>query len=400
MKFTKTVVATVAIGASLAAYADGVEWNGFGSLYYSQAMDNNFLVGGNANNKPNYTQHSLFGLNVGSRLSDEFSVASQIVMAGGSAQATNFNMFAQWAYLNYRPMPGLNLKIGRQLSPFLISSEYQRVHFLLPQANIPGTVYGLLPFVSFDGASVNKTFDVGIGSLTVGAYSGNPKLNTPGVPGFDLDFQTLTGVRASLDGSGWRLHATANRAFSKVTYDANSFGTSAPVANVALNTKGTAKTNSNIFTFGYRFDKFNFVSWGEATYNKGLDKQNLTLTTRSAAAGTFITSSTKQLFEKAYGGYVLAGYRMGKFLPTVTYARGTTYLGLPANSATNQKFEGQTTSYIAALAYQPHDQVIVRTEFLRTYVPSIGGGWQDVAQSSTSKRKFGDAVKAGVDFIF
>lgn len=394
MKFTKTVIAAVAIGASLAAHADGIEWNGFGSLYYSQAMDNNFLVGGANDNKPNYTRDSLLGLNVGSKLSDEFSVASQIVMAGESAQSTNFNAFAQWAYLTYKPMDGLNLKIGRQLWPVLISSEYQRVHYLLPQANIPGTAYRLLPFVSFDGLSVNKTFDTGIGSLTASVYTGNPKLNSAPITGVDMNFQTLTGARLTLDGSGWRLHATANKIFSKVTVDSSSYIPSG----AAVRTTGSAKTHSNIFSFGYRFDKYNFVSWGEASYNKG-DVANLALATKLAANGTTVASSSKKLFEKSYGGYILAGYRFGKFLPTVTYAQGTTYLGLPTTS-NNSKFEGKTSSYIAGVTYQMHDQASVRVEYLRTYVPAVGAGWYDVTQSTTSSKRFGDAVKAGVDFIF
>lgn len=66
MKFTKTVITALALGATVAAHADGIEWSGFGSLYYSQAMDKNFLVGQNLDNKPDYTSHSLVGFNVGS----------------------------------------------------------------------------------------------------------------------------------------------------------------------------------------------------------------------------------------------------------------------------------------------------------------------------------------------
>lgn len=395
MKFTKKVMAALMITASATTFAEGVEWSGFGSLYYSQAFDNNFLVGGADDNKPDYTQHSLFGLNVGSNISENLSVASQIIMAGDSAQSTNFDMFAQWASLNYRVTDGLNVKVGRQLWPVLISSEYQRVHYLLPQSNIPGTSYSLLPFVSFDGVSVNKNFETGIGGLTLGLYSGNPKLNNGGIPGVDLDFQTLTGLRATLDGSGWRIHATANKIFSKIKVESESY----TATNVLVRTTGLAKTGSNVFSFGYRYDKHNFVSWGEASYSKATDNQDLTLVTKVAANGTTVATSTKKIFEKTYGGYVLAGYRFGNFLPTITYAQGRTLLGLPA-SAINAKYEGKTESYIAGLAYSLHDQATLKFEYMRTYVPSIGGGWYDVVQSTTSQKEYGDAVKAGIDFIF
>jgi hypothetical protein len=199
------------------------------------------------------------------------------------------------------------------------------------------------------------------------------------------------GARITLDGSGWRLHATANRVNSKVTINSSNF---TPPTTTTANT-GTATTHSNVFSFGYRFDKFNFVSWGEASYSKATDDQSLVI--RNSALGVV---SNKKLFEKQYGGYVLAGYRIGKLLPSVTYAQGTSYLGLPANTVTGTRYEGKTESYIAGLAYQVHDQATAKVEYLRTYVPSIGGGWYDVVQSSRSQRRFGDAVKAGVDFIF
>jgi hypothetical protein len=351
-------------------------------------MDNNFLVGGNTNNKMNFTSNSLLGLNLGSQISDQLSVASQIIMAGDAAQSTNFNTFAQWAYLNYRPTDTISLKIGRQLWPVLISSEYQRVHYLLPQSDIPSTVYQLAPFVSFDGISANKVFNTGIGALTIGAYAGNPKLNTSPPAALDLDFQTLKGARITLDGSGWRLHATYNQMFSKasITLPTVTGGI------IVTGTTETAQTRSEAMSFGYRYDKHNFVSWGEVMHLKAKDMGTFT--------NPFISSRGKRLFEKSYGGYVLAGYRLGKFLPSVTLAQGTTYLGLPTSTTTNAKYEGKTTSYIAGLAYQMHDQAILRAEYQRTHVPSIGGGWYDVVQSTKSTRKFGEAVKAGVDFIF
>jgi hypothetical protein len=396
MGFTKKVIVALSMCSSISAFADGIEWSGFGSLYYSQAFDNHFVVGQNGNNKPNFTDQSLLGLNLGSKITDEMSVASQIVMAGSSAQTENFNLFAQWAYLTYKLQDTASVKIGRQLWPVLISSEYQRVHYLLPQSNIPYTAYGLLPFVSFDGASVNKTLDVGIGSLTLGAYLGNPKLNTTPPPALSLDFQTLSGVRATLDGSGWRLHASYNRVFSKVKIDTESYATA--TGTTVTRTTGKAEVSSDIMSFGYRFDKYNFVSWGEMVYNKASDDVNLTLT--NSALGVI---ANKKLFEKSYGGYVLMGYRLGKFLPSVTWAQGTQFLGLPEDSSNTplvSKYQGRTTAYIFGTSYQVNDQASLKFEYLNVKVPSIGGGWYDVAQSATSTKKSASAVKAGVDFIF
>lgn len=393
MKITMKVVVAALLGTSTLLHAEGIEWSGFGSLYYSQAFNNQFLVDQHENNKPDYTSKSLLGFNVGARISEDMTVASQIVMAGSDAQSTNFNMYAQWVYLNYRINDGLFFKIGRQLWPVQISSEYQRVHQLIPQSNIPYTSYGLLPFVSFDGASLNKTLETSIGSLSFGAYIGNPKLNTTPPSSVTFNETSLIGTRVTLDGSGWRLHATFNRVFSSVSVDASSYTTS--TGNTTSRTTGNAKTHSNIYSFGFRYDKNNLVSWGDFIYANATDNSHLILTNSSSGI-----ISNKKLFDKSYGGYVLLGYRFGKFLPSITFAKGTTKLGLPTDPVTNAKYEGRTTSYILGTAYQLNDQATAKIEYLRTYIPSAGEGWYDVSQASANTETHGDAVKAGIDFIF
>ncbi len=386
MKFSKILITAATIFSATNVFADGVEWSGFGSLYYSQAMDNQFLLGQHTNNKPDYTTHSLVGFNVGSRISDNMSFSSQLVMAGAGAQSTNFNLFAQFAYLTYNPVQSVSLKIGRQLWPMLISSEYQRVHFLLPQSEIPQTVYGLMPFVAFDGVSANKTLDTGIGSLTLGAYAGAHKLNRVAPAGLAFDFPSILGARVTLDGSGWRLHATANQFKSKMTI---SYLTSLP--STMYSSVNTA--TSTIYSFGYRYDKNNIVSWGEMFTLKSKDNSLVPM-----ASG--YSQQAYKYFERSYGGYVLVGYRFGKFLPTATVAQGTAKLGFPTDPTTNQKYDGKVTSYILCNSYQMNDQATFKVEFQRSTVPSVGGGFFDVAQSTTSTKKYGDMVKAGIDFIF
>lgn len=378
MKIAKLLLASTAIGLSTNSFAEGIDWNGFGSLYYSQAMDNQMLVGGSANNRPDFTTHSLFGFNAGAKLADNISVASQIVMVGKAAQQENFNVYAQWAYVNWKPTNGTSIKIGRQLFPALISSEYQRVHFLLPQSNIPSTTYRILPFVSMDGASATQTFDVGVGKLSLGAYVANPKLNTTDPDGVKFGFDRVVGFRATLEGSGWTIHGTANRLNSDIKIEIPSLP------------DVIAATRTNIFTFGYRIDKSNFVSWGEMIYTKAIDDAYISIPA---------LSYKKQFLKDSYAGYVLAGYRFGKFLPSITYSQGTIDYGLPTGAAFD-KYQGKVETYIAGLSYQANDQVMVRGEYLRSYVPSIGGGFYDVIQKPASTKKYGDAVKMGVDFIF
>jgi len=299
-------------------------------------------------------------------------------MAGAGAPSTDFNMFAQWAYVTYKPVDSISFKLGRQLWPMMISSEYQRVHYLLPQAAVPGTMYGLSPFVSFDGASLNKTLDTAVGSLTLGAFMGAPKLNRANPTGMEFEFTKIKGIRATLDGSGWRLHATASQYQAKM-----SIAATPPSENLA---------DIELYSFGYRYDKYNIVSWGEMFALNGRNNVNVPM----ASGGP----QTNKFYERSYGGYILAGYRFGRLLPTVTVAQGKAGFGFPTDPNTNQKYDGKITSYTIANAYQMNDQATFKVEFQRSYVPSAGGGFFEVTQSTASTKKHGDMVKAGVDFIF
>lgn len=301
-------------------------------------------------------------------------------------------MLDQWAYLTYKPIESVSLKIGRQLWPMLISSEYQRVHYLLPQTAISETVYGLSPFVSFDGVSANKSLDVAGSTLTLGAYAGAPKLNRINPTGLDFSFPKIIGARATLDGSGWRLHATANRYQAKmnITYQTTTANTQ---TGTWTNYSNTNTATIDLYSFGYRYDKNNIVSWGEMFTLKGKDNVKVPM-----AAG--YTQQDYKFYERSYGGYLLAGYRFGHFLPTVAVAQGFAGFGFPNDPSTNQHYQGKVTSYILCNAYQMNDQASLKVEFQRSYVPSVGGGFFDVAQSTTSTKKYGDSVRAGVDFIF
>ncbi|MBY0412516.1 MAG: hypothetical protein K2Q18_00050 [Bdellovibrionales bacterium] len=366
MKFTKTVIAALAIGASSFAHADGIEWSGFGSLYYAQTFDQQILPTQFTNNKMDFTHFSSFGLNMSSKLSDSFTFYGQVVATEEAAQTTNFNLFAQWAFLNIKTSENSHLKIGRQLFPALMSSEYSRVHYLLSSNHIPLHVTATNPFISIDGASYNMDFNTGFGKFNFGIYTGSPKLNTSSTTVVPTYYNAY-GLQANVEGSGWKVHATASKFKVSVDYSG---------VFAALGTG--KKTVNNLYTLGTKFDNYNVLLEAEAI-----------LRTSSTAA---ILGNGKKNLERAYGGYATAGYRFGKFLPRFTYATSTTWLGFS---------QGKIETYGVGMNYAVNDQAVVKVDFEKTYIPSAGGGWYPVTQSSTApKGKQANAVFAGVDFIF
>jgi len=386
MKLTKTILASLALCATTIAHAE-VEWSGFGSLYYTQAFDSKFLPARSKSNKMDFTAASSLGLNMATRLSNELTASAQFIASGSNAQTENFNMFAQWAYLQYRMDNNVSFKLGRQLWPILIASEYQRVHHLLPSASIPGTAYVVLPFVSFDGASANYSHDLGFAKLTVGAYVGTPKLNLTPPAALNLEFQNLVGARVGLDGSGWKVHGTINHYYGKVAITIPTTGTTAIGAPGVVGTTFRAETHNVAKSFGIKFDKYNVVALLEGTHLHNTDTSIFGLT-------------SKQLFETSHSAYALLGYRVGKFLPYLSAAQGYVKYGLPYDSTTLSRYEGRVTSYILGTAYHYNEQASIKLEYQRDTVPAVDGGFYAsyIAQGYT--KKYGDMISLGVDFIF
>jgi len=366
MKFTKMVIAALAIGGSAFAHAEGIEWSGFGSLYYGQTFDQQMLPTQFTNNKMDFTHFSSFGLNMSSKLSEGFTFYGQLVATEEAAQSTNFNLYAQWAFLNIKTSENSHIKLGRQLFPALMSSEYSRVHYLLPSNHVPLHFVATNPFISFDGASYNMDFDTALGKVNVGAYTGSPKLNTSSTAIMPTYYNAY-GLQANVEGKGWKVHATATQFKASVDY-----------AGVYASLGTGKKTTNSLYTAGAKYDNNNIVLSAEAVLR----------TSKNAA----VLANGKKNLERAYGGYGLVGYRFGKIMPRFTWGTSTARLGFS---------EGKIQTYDVGVNYSLNEQAVLKVDFEKTYVPSAGGGWYPVTQSTTApKGRQADAVFAGVDFIF
>jgi hypothetical protein len=357
MKFSKLLVASLALAGSVFAHADGVEWSGFGSFYYAQTFDQNSLPTQFVNNKMDFSHFSSLGLNLSSKVSDRITFYSQIIATGEEAQSTNFNMYAQWGFLNVKLTDNSYLKLGRQLFPALMSGEYSRVHYLLPSSHLPMAVTSANPFISLDGASYNYDFQTSFGKLNFGAYTGSPQFNqastqvTPTLTG-------AIGAQINLEGNGWKLHASGTD--WKESLDFSSTG--------VFSAFGTGKkVHAHLFTLGGRYDKNNIVIWSELVKRTSTDAA--------------VLSNGKKLLEKVNGGYVLAGYRFGSLLARATYSTIISHMGFA---------ESNYKTYDVGFNYTLTEQSVLKVDYEKI----------DSPQSGSIATKKSNSVFAGVDFIF
>jgi hypothetical protein len=361
------VVAPVALICSATSHAVDFKVDGFGSAYYGQALSKDLLPYGFTSTNPDFYDFSLIGADVMAKFNDDWSAAAELIAEGQSGPQTNYTAFAEWAYLNWTPMQGLSVKLGRQRMPVWTASEYINNHFELPYRTMPQIVFQLSPFAAFDGASVTQSVDVADNmKASLQVFGGTPVLNIPTSSVVTFSGERLFGARANLEGDGWQ----ANRNNQTLVWSApySTYYGSSNAANVTT------------LTAGYRFDKFNIVSWGEYGYTFSKD-------------GTTIPLNGVRAVDNGKAGYVLVGYRLDKFMPRYTFAQANLNYGFE---------NGKVTTHTIGVNYNANEHVTLKAEYEIDLVPTPGGGPGFlVTQNATSPTgTSGSAFYIGGDFYF
>jgi len=357
-----------------------IDVSGFGSLYYGQALDKRFQPYGFTDNYADFTHFSLVGLTFKSRISEEWDAAVQLVATGDNLYWQNFSTFMEWAYLNYQPtaVPGLSVRVGRQRYGVWTASEYMNVHHELPFRALPGPVYRITPFSSFDGISVGQNFNVGKLKGNVAVFGGAPVQDIPPTSNNTTTLTTtaverhdLLGVKASIDGDGWRARIQASETTAIRTTTTETVSGS----NIQT-TVSKIQAHQQIFTAGYRFDKYNIVSWAEYAYLISND-------------GTQATYNTYHKFAAA--GYALLGYRIGDWMPRLSFAGSNVSNGISL---------GNVQSYIAGVNYAIRPDITIKADYEYSNVGLWRGSNMPGTLQSGQTDGVGKALYIGVDFLF
>lgn len=370
----------------LSGHAFDISFNGFGSAAVGQALSKDAQIYPLFNTHPDFTSLSLMGLNIGAKINDDFSFAGQIVALGNPyGGADSFTLNAQWATATYTPMEGTSIKVGRQLLPTFMASEYIHVGYLLPFQHMPITVFELSPATRLDGASLIQSFKIGSNKLSFMVFGGTALVDIPNAlangPGYTLSISGADeiGGQIMLDGDGWRLKAFAARNYLSIK-DSFNFaslmtGQVGPVSNFY---EGHLQT----FTASFRYDKNNIVTWAEWFMDRMPDGAML--------------SDGGHVLASGHGYYILGGYRFGKFLPRYTFAQGSQNYDIPPLGAAI--IDGKVTSHTFGLNYQAGSQAVIKVEYEHNIFPSAGGGFLISPPPNTGSSA--DTFYAGVDFIF
>ncbi|OUS24412.1 hypothetical protein A9Q99_24700 [Gammaproteobacteria bacterium 45_16_T64] len=472
----------IASSELLEELANRVEITGYVSLRGGQLSEDGYTSLGAIEDEWTFSSETTYGIQIEAPLAQNATVLLQFSGDSLESQAE-----VDWAFLEYEVFPGLTFRGGRLRVPGFMMSEYREVGYAYPWVQPPLEVYGVTPFLRYEGIDLRYFVSVGdidlrvnpfIGStrnqdLTVGKIKYAEQNSHFGGVDFQINYRDITArfsyskysfdiVKATWDDSmelliegqevvpgvdvpGLHdvLDALANEAIPQVqagiqtqiddgfidptvgagliaAYSAEASSLLAQRATYVNDSLMGGSQDAEYFSLGISYDTEQWVMLAEVT---------------SGGIGG--------AFPDARGGYATIGYRVGNWMPHLTYARidatdedereplnelevnqalwtdptlaqglaGAEYLIELVND-TRLLSGPEQRSWIVGLRWDPIAGIAIKAEYQRIFLPgdsygyilpkSIVDGSGDAVGGSGFQEKVDTAtvVKLSLDLVF
>ena len=357
----KVILYSALLGTSVMSYqARAVELDGY--LTAGLAVHNQSQTDGSKvvyldeiTDDVTFLQDSKFGLQVTADVAENMQAVAQIL---ASAEDDNYSMDIEWAYLDYTASESTSLRVGRIKQPVFLISDYLEVGYAYPWIRPPAEAYSNMPVDSIIGAQL--LYQTRIGDMNFGfqPYFGSNTEGVPGQPTVNFFADNYVGMALRLE----------NRAF---TFQVSTFQTDVSTVDSAggFNSEGTA----TLSVASLSWDIANFVGYTEYT-TRDIKADTGTLSPQgpmgSTAPNGFNDVPFDALFSDQDGYYITLGYRMGKYLPHVTYA---TIDSEPAGAVPNFSQGARQDSITLGLRYELNDSAALKMEYQTTELENNTG---------------------------
>ena len=178
MKLNKLTLALLsAVSFAGVSHAE-IDINGFGNVVGGITSSDDQVLG--FNDTIDFSNDSLFALQVSSDISDKLSATAQIISRGED----DFDASFEWAYITYNISPSVTFNAGRFRLPLFAYSSSLDVGYTYHWITAPSVVYDV-PFNNLDGVKLGKT-----GYVSGWDYS------------LDIAFGTFKGETLGADNNG------------------------------------------------------------------------------------------------------------------------------------------------------------------------------------------------------
>jgi len=327
----------------------------------------------------------------------------------------------EWVFAKWQPASGLSLRAGRMGAPFFMVSDFRDVGYANTTVRPNLDVYGQVPVSYFDGADAAYQMDVGSVTVTSTLWAGNAKSdfasalrrNGAAVPPTEVRIDNAVGLNVLAElSSGYALRvghmqgklttksALAQQLIDGVSPALGAGGATAAAARSVIDAVTTDDTRATFSGIGLTVDRDNVVAAAEFTKRK--------------VKKGYIADTT--------GWYVLGGYRIGAFLPYVSFSKlkvddpnaampaGASGFGAPVVAGVQgilntQKISQRTTS--VGVRWDVMRNVALKAQYDRVSKPANSNGLFLVAdpatasgQSFLNNKKDVNVFTVSMDFVF
>lgn len=289
------------------------------------------------------------------------------------------------------------VRIGRIQSPAFLASDYRLANFSNPWARTPGVVYNIYPLTHLDSAEFTYKFDTGLGTLALNTGYGWLQYPAPIFPQgkmstANLNLEDVYYSNINLENGPWRFKVSWLQARTTVhVSDIDQFIDM--IMPMDASAAWAMRPNNHVgqlFSAGICYDSQNWLLMAEWA------------TTLSKHA---------YAFADRHGGYLTAGYHIGRWMPHLTVGYQATFDRrvhsqnpqldrLIADSLMKpQRTDYQTLA--VGLNYSPFDSVVVRAQV--DLIQPMGNSWGPYAQRAMKPPSHPDLdslFSLSLDFVY
>lgn len=305
-------------------------------------------------------QDSKLGLQGTATFDRGWSISGQVVIRG--AYGTKADL--EWLYATYRVLENLTLQAGRKRLPLFYYSESQDVGLTLPWLRVPTPAYGW-DVVNFDGASLTWRNEIGRWNSVAEVFYGNEtrrdnpylKIYNGRSANWDEKWTEIRGLSWTIS-RDW-LELRASYAASGLRYWDSQDRENTIVA-----------TQQSFKSLALAIDRDNWLVRGELSK---IDRPNF--------------------HEHDWAALLGVGYRIGKWLPMVTFAR---FYGNYLDGRPNERFDDASLS----LRYDLTSSSSVKVQFDAFKDRSDAGitCYQDPVDCVSGSQRYGNSRMIGVSY--
>jgi hypothetical protein len=375
----KLLTIAVLTATTFTAQAE-VRINGFANLIGGITSSDDSLYG--YNDTTSFSEESLFAVQISGDINDKMTATGQIVARGNNDYEADF----EWAYLTYQATDNISISAGRLRLPLFKYSASKDVGYSYHWVTAPRAVYDI-DFNNLDGFRADYSDYAGDWEYNLQAAFGTVSndLNTSAGPArLQVNNLMLVSAEATYNYLKVRASFISAKASLGIASLDSTFGALRQVGLNELAANMEFDDDTATFTgFGIEYDTFDWFVGGEWTEIDVEDSFN----------------------PKTTAFYVTAGFRTGKWTPSVTYEKldaNNTFKFLDKVAALPAPVQPTATAVVVGLQQPFVSEYSVVSLGIRYDLDTNVALKVDVSKNSDDIDSAGDAdlLRVAVNYVF